>query len=134
MIFGIGTDIVQISRINTAVEKKNSRFPEKILTLQEYAVYQERYSQSSEKGIRYLSTRFAAKEAFSKAMGIGFRDPMAWHSIEIINDKLGCPQVILSSTLLIWTQDRNISVCISLADEKEYAIAYVILEQKNNHV
>jgi holo-[acyl-carrier protein] synthase len=128
MIFGIGTDIIQIQRMQDALNKNPLRFAEKILAQQEYFIYQERCAMSPEKGLRYLATRFAAKEAFSKAMGIGFRAPMAWHSIQILNDSLGSPQVNLSGSLKEWIDEKNLTVKISLSDEKKFAVAFVILD------
>ena len=128
MIFGIGTDIIQIQRMKDALNKNPLRFAEKILAQQEYLIYQERCVMSQEKGVRYLATRFAAKEAFSKAMGIGFREPMAWHSIQILNDDLGAPQVSLSDSLKKWIDERNLTINISLSDEKDFAVAFVILD------
>lgn len=133
MIFGIGTDIVQISRIHQATENTHSRFQNKILSIKERIIYQERSILSHDKGVRYLATRYASKEAFSKAMGIGFREPMAWHAIEILNDELGCPQIILHGALHLWALERKLKARISLSDEKEYALAFVILEQHNHH-
>ncbi|HEX8786068.1 MAG TPA: holo-ACP synthase, partial [Telluria sp.] len=76
MIYGIGTDIVQISRVEAAVARSGERFAEKILGPEELVKYHARRARSEVRGLRFLATRFSAKEAFSKAIGLGMRMPM----------------------------------------------------------
>ena len=78
MIAGIGTDIIRIDRIAAALERHGDRFAEKILGPQELEKYHRRKAKVEARGIRFLATRFAAKEAFSKAIGLGMRMPMTW--------------------------------------------------------
>jgi len=80
MIYGIGTDIVQISRVKAALERSGPRFAEKILGPEELVKYHARRAKNEVRGLRFLATRFSAKEAFSKAIGLGMRMPMTWRS------------------------------------------------------
>jgi len=88
-VFGIGTDICDIRRIRQTHERYGRRFLEKILTPKELEVFTRRFERSPERGVRYLATRFSAKESFSKAIGLGMRSPMTWRSCEIVNAPSG---------------------------------------------
>ena len=130
MIFGIGTDIVQISRIeNAAKNNDHNRFAEKILGADELDVYLERKAKSESRGLKFLATRFAAKEAFSKAIGLGMRMPMNWHALQILNGAEGKPIVVATGALLVWMGERDLSACVSISDEIEYVVAFVIIER-----
>ena len=130
MIFGIGTDIVQISRIeNAAKNNDHNRFAEKILGADELDVYLERKAKSESRGLKFLATRFAAKEAFSKAIGLGMRMPMNWHALQILNEAEGKPFVVATGALLVWMGERDLSACVSISDEIEYVVAFVIIER-----
>ncbi len=83
MIYGIGTDICDIRRIRASLERHGERFAEKVLTANELAVWRARSQRWPERGLRYLATRFSAKEAFSKAVGLGMVMPMTWRHCEI---------------------------------------------------
>jgi holo-[acyl-carrier protein] synthase len=129
MIFGVGTDIVQISRIENATKKNDNRFTEKILGADELAIYFDRKAKSDARGLKFLASRFAAKEAFSKALGLGMRMPMTWHALQILNDDEGKPIVVATGSLLTWMNERNLSTCVSISDEVEYVVAFVIIER-----
>ena len=86
MIFGIGTDIVEIQRIEKIFSKFNNRFAKKILSKKEYEAFQ-----ISNAPAHFLAKRFAAKEAVAKALGLGFRDPISFHGIEVDHNDLGAP-------------------------------------------
>ncbi|MFZ6641546.1 holo-ACP synthase [Undibacterium sp. TC4M20W] len=131
MIYGIGTDIVQISRMQEAIARNGERFAEKILGPEELVFYRERKTLVEARGLRYLATRFAAKEAFSKAVGMGMRDPMNWHAMQTLNNGQGQPQVQVNGNMLAWMQERNLKASISVSDETDYAIAFVIIELNN---
>ncbi|MCH8619048.1 holo-ACP synthase [Undibacterium sp. TS12] len=128
MIYGIGTDIVQISRMQDALTRNGERFAEKILGPEEFKIYSERKALVEARGLRYLATRFAAKEAFSKAIGLGMRDPMNWHAMQTLNNDLGQPEAYLTGPLQQWMQERSLQARISISDETDYAIAFVIVE------
>lgn len=129
MIFGIGTDIVQISRIENATKKNNDRFAEKILGADELDVYLDRKAKSEARGFKFLATRFAAKEAFSKAIGLGMRKPMNWHALQILNEADGKPIAVATGTLLLWMCERGLSASVSISDEHEYVVAFVVIER-----
>ena len=129
MIFGIGTDIVQISRIENATKNDDGRFAEKILGADELIIYGERKARSEARGLRFLASRFAAKEAFSKALGLGMRTPMTWHAMQILNEAEGMPIVLANGALLAWMSERGLSARVSMSDEVEYALAFVVLER-----
>ncbi len=129
MIFGVGTDIVQISRVENAVKKNDGRFAEKILGADELIIYGERKARSEARGLKFLATRFAAKEAFSKALGLGMKMPMTWQSLQILNEPDGVPTVLANGHLLAWMNERGLSARVSMSDEVEYAVAFVIIER-----
>lgn len=130
MIFGIGTDIVQISRIEAALARHGDRFAEKILGPQELEKYRQRKAKVELRGIRFLATRFAAKEAFSKALGLGMHMPMTWRAVQTLNSPGGKPVAVPSGALKGWMEQRGLSAQVSITDEAEYALAFVIVEKK----
>ncbi|OIR02889.1 holo-[acyl-carrier-protein] synthase [mine drainage metagenome] len=124
MIFGIGTDIVEVSRIGASIEEFGEAFAARILAESEL----EHYQQSQIKA-RFLAKRFAAKEAFSKALGTGLRAPATFQNIAVSHDALGKPILILSPELQAFLEAKNIShMHISISDEKNLAAAFVVLE------
>ena len=129
MIFGIGTDIIRIDRIAAAVARHGDRFAGKILGPQEMEKYLRRKAKVEARGIRFLATRFAAKEAFSKAIGLGMRMPMTWRAVQFVNVPSGKPVVVTSGGLTAFMQEHGIAAQVSLTDEAEYAVAFVIVEK-----
>ncbi len=124
MIVGIGTDLVEIGRIEAALERWGERFARKVLVPREL----ERFRQHR-KPAAYLAKRFAAKEAFSKAMGTGIRQPVTWRQIGVANQPSGRPYLELSQALEALVRSRGIvSVHLSLTDERGIAAAFVVLE------
>ena len=89
MIAGIGTDIIEIARIEAAYGRHGRRFAERILGPQELLKFERRLARASSRGMAFLATRFAAKEAFSKAIGLGMHMPMYWRAIEVVNEPSG---------------------------------------------
>ena len=83
MIYGIGTDVCDIRRIRAILERHGERFAQKILSDAELATWRTRGARWPDRGVSYLATRFSAKEAFSKAIGLGMRRPMTWRHCEI---------------------------------------------------
>lgn len=129
MIFGLGTDIIRIDRIAAAVARHGDRFAERILGPQEMEKYLRRRAKVEARGLRFLATRFAAKEAFSKAIGLGMRMPMTWRAAQILNTPSGKPIVVTSGALTNFMQAHGISAQVSISDEAEYAVAFVIVEK-----
>lgn len=130
MIVGIGTDLVKIARIEEALARHGERFAAKILGAEEMAKYRRRSERHPARGLRFLATRFAAKEAFSKAIGLGMRMPMTWRRMQTLNDRSGRPIVVLGDELAEWFAARGWHAHISITDEAEYAAAYAIVETK----
>lgn len=124
MIFGIGTDIVAVTRLRAMWERHGDRAVERILAPQEIPDF----AGATDKG-RFLAKRFAAKEAFSKALGTGVRPPATLSAIAVLHDHLGKPMLVFSPALHALLGEKNLKAHLSISDEAEYAVAYVILEQ-----
>jgi len=130
MIYGIGTDICDVRRIRASFERHGERFARKILSEAEFAVWQRRRSRWPERGLRYLATRFSAKEAFSKAIGLGMRLPMHWRLCEIANAASGTPGIVLHGGLKDWFEARQLVAHISVTDESDYAASFCVVERR----
>ena len=129
MIYGIGTDICDIRRIRASLERHGERFAMKILSEGELATWKARSQRWPERGVRYLATRFSAKEAFSKAIGMGMRMPMTWRDCEIAKAPSGKPYIVLHGALKTWFDAKHLSAQVSVSDETDYATSFVIVEQ-----
>lgn len=127
-IAGIGTDIMYISRIQASYDRFGERFLTRILGEHERLVFQRRYARDPKRGMRFLATRFAAKEAFSKAIGLGMRMPMAWSRMQTLNAPSGKPMVVLSPELQAWYQTRFGAAYITLTDESDLVMAFAVVE------
>ena len=130
MIYGIGTDICDVRRIAAAFARRGERFAERVLGPHEIEVFRARYARVASRGISYLATRFSAKEAFSKAIGLGMRMPMTWRGCEIVNATSGKPEIRLNGVLADWFNAQALSAQVSLSDETDYAVSFVIVERK----
>jgi holo-[acyl-carrier protein] synthase len=128
MIYGIGTDICDVRRIRASLARHGERFARKILSEAEFATWQSRSARWPERGIRYLATRFSAKESFSKAIGLGMVMPMTWRLCELGNLPSGKPTVVLHGELKVWFEARQLSVHISVTDETDYAASFCVVE------
>ncbi|TNF58547.1 MAG: holo-ACP synthase [Burkholderiales bacterium] len=129
MIFGIGTDICDVRRIRATFERQGERFVRKVLTEAEFAVWQHRSGRWPERGLRYLATRFSAKEAFSKAIGLGMRMPMSWRRCEIANAPGGRPVIVLHGELRTWFDAQGLRAHVSVTDETDFAASFVVIEK-----
>ncbi|MBP6406047.1 MAG: holo-ACP synthase [Proteobacteria bacterium] len=130
MIYGIGTDICDVRRIRASLERHGERFARKILSDAELATWHARSQRWPERGIRYLATRFSAKEAFSKAVGLGIRMPMTWRLCEIGKLPSGKPAIVLHGGLKTWFDAQGLSAHVSVTDETDYAASFVVVEKK----
>lgn len=128
MIYGIGTDICDVRRIRASVERHGDRFAHKILSEAEFATWKERSARWPERGIRYLATRFSAKEAFSKAIGLGMTLPMTWRWCEIAKLPSGKPIIVLHGGLKDWFESRHLTALVTVTDETDYAASFCIVE------
>lgn len=129
MIYGIGTDMCKIPRIEAALARHGERFAKKILGPQELEKFRARSAKNAVRGVRFLATRFAAKEAFSKAIGLGLRMPMTWPAAQMLNHPSGKPMIVCSGVLADFMQANRLSAQVTISDEEEYAVAFVIVEQ-----
>lgn len=124
MIYGIGTDIVSTSRIAAAWARHGEAFARRILAPQEWDGFA-----ANTQPARFLAKRFAAKEAFSKALGTGIRPPATWHNIRVVHDELGKPMLDFDPELADLLGRHAIrGHHLSISDEKDMAAAFVILE------
>lgn len=120
MIIGIGTDICNRSRI-----KASEQFAEKILSEKELKIYNIKSNQHG-----YLANRFAAKEAISKAFGVGIGSTLSFKDISVLNDEMGAPFVVISDTACAKLPKFS-KILISISDEQEYAVAFVVVENND---
>jgi holo-[acyl-carrier protein] synthase len=124
VIYGVGTDLIEISRVERALARFGVRFAQRILCESEM-----RRFTAHAKPAAYLAKRFAAKEAFSKALGTGIRAPANWHGVWVINHRSGRPQLEFSAPLAALLGSRGILRShLTLTDERGMAAATVILE------
>ncbi|MDA8364899.1 MAG: holo-ACP synthase [Gammaproteobacteria bacterium] len=123
MIFGIGTDIVRVSRMQRNIERYGDRFALRILTAAEMEDYRREVRKA-----HFLAKRFAAKEAAAKAMGTGFSGGLGYRDIGVSHDRAGKPALEFSGTAAEFMRSRGInSTHVSLADEEDHAVAFVTL-------
>ena len=126
-ILGIGVDSIENSRIKKSIESQ--KFINRIFTIDEISK-----SKKINNKISFFSKRFAAKEAFSKALGTGFRNHLNFKDISITNDKYGKPSIKISNKLQNFFKKqfrtKKVSIHLSISDEKKHSIAFVILRKK----
>ncbi|MEW6184523.1 MAG: holo-ACP synthase [Thermodesulfobacteriota bacterium] len=124
MIYGIGVDLVKISRIQKALDTFGERFQKKVFTEKERSL-----CLSKPRPARYWAMRFAAKEAFSKAIGLGMRNGIYWKDIEVTSNPFGKPELILHGRSKEIGLEAGIKKSfLTLSDEDGYAVAVVVLE------
>ncbi len=124
MIFGIGTDIIEIARVEDKLSRTRG-LREKVFTPREIE-----YSESRGRSGQHFAARFAAKEAFLKAMGTGWRGGYRFNDVEIINDGLGKPEVLVHGKIKEFCEANGIRRChVTLSHSKELAKAVVVLEK-----
>ena len=131
MIIGIGTDVCDIRRIAATMERRGDRFAERVLGPAELQVFHARRERTPARGLRFVATRFSAKEAFSKAIGLGIRSPMTWRGCEILNEPSGRPYIRLSGELKDWFEGRGWVAHVSVTDETDYAASFVVVETRS---
>jgi holo-[acyl-carrier-protein] synthase len=129
MIVGIGTDVCDIQRVERALGRHGDRFAQRILGPEEMRVFEARRARVARRGLSYLATRFSAKEAFSKAIGLGMRMPMTWRACEVINAASGKPEIRLHGELARWFDERKLRAFVSVSDEANVATAFVVVEE-----
>ena len=130
MIHGIGTDLCDVRRIEAALARHGERFAEKVLGPRELEVFRHRRTRVEGRGLRYLATRFSAKEAFSKAIGLGIHWPMTWRACETLNAPSGQPYIQLHGALAEWFSAHRLRAHVTVTDESDYAAAFVVVERE----
>jgi holo-[acyl-carrier protein] synthase len=128
MIYGIGTDICDLRRLRQTWARRGERFAQRVLGPHELEVFRGRLAKVEARGIAYLGTRFSAKEAFSKAIGMGMRMPMTWRDCEVVKAASGKPEIRLHGALAEWFAARGLAAHVSVTDETDYAAAFVVVE------
>jgi holo-[acyl-carrier protein] synthase len=129
MIYGIGTDICDIRRLEATFGRQGERFVRKVLSDAEILVWRRRAERNAQRGLSFLATRFSAKEAFSKAIGLGMRMPMSWRRCEIANLPSGKPVIVLHGDLKTWFEAQGLRAHVTVTDETDYAASFVVVEQ-----
>ncbi|WP_342324000.1 holo-ACP synthase [Kosakonia sp. BYX6] len=123
-ILGLGTDIVEIARIEAVIARSGDRLAKRVLSASEWAIYQ-----AHQQPVRFLAKRFAVKEAAAKALGTGIRNGLAFNQFEVFNDELGKPSLRLWDEAQRMAQRMGVrTMHVTLADERHYACATVIIE------
>lgn len=124
-IVGIGTDIVRVERFQRFVDRDENALLTRLFTEHELA-----YAMPRKGAAQHLAARFASKEAFVKALGLGLRDGITWQDMEVRNDELGCPSLHFSGRAAEIILERNLAPAyLSYSHEQEYAVATVVLER-----
>ena len=131
MIYGVGTDICDVRRIALTLARRGERFAERVLGPHEIEVFRARRAKVEARGVSYLATRFSAKEAFAKAIGLGMRMPMTWRACEIVKAPSGKPQIRLHGALAAWFDARGLQAHVSVSDETDYAASFVVVESED---
>ena len=126
MIHGVGTDIVAIARIERMLSEHGERVAAKLLAPSEM----EKYRQVAQPAA-WLAKRFAAKEALGKALGLGLRDPATLHNIAVLSDGIGRPSFEYAPPLAHWMKERRLRAHLSLSDETDTAMAFVVVERED---
>jgi holo-[acyl-carrier protein] synthase len=126
MIYGIGTDVVKVKRMTKSLSRLGQSYAQNMLTDDEFVDYKKVKNQG-----KFLAKRFAAKEAFVKALGTGFKYPAVLKNITVTHDELGKPELKFEEDLQGYL-DQNKIICnhVSIADENKVAIAFVVLTSK----
>jgi len=124
MIFGVGTDIVAVARMAQLLERHGERGLAKLLAPTERAA-----CLASGAADRFLAKRFAAKEALGKALGTGVRAPVLLPDIAVVHDDRGKPAFEFGPALAAYVSGRGLTAHLSISDERDYAVAFVVLEQ-----
>lgn len=127
MVVGIGNDLLHIERMAKTYERTQGRIAQRILGPEEYQVFLARKACNAKRGMAYLCTRFAAKEAFSKGIGLGMHYPMTWQSVQTLNETSGKPYLKYSGALAQLMQERGWSAQVTITDEIEMVSAVVIV-------
>ncbi len=132
-VAGIGVDLLRVDRVAQVYARHGQKFVNRILGPEEIQIFQRRSARDPQRGIRFLATRFAAKEAFSKAIGLGMRSPMTWSRMQTLNQPSGKPGVQLSEPLASWYAQRFGEAHVTVTDESDMVAAFVVVNALSSH-
>ena len=128
MVVGIGTDLLKLDRLTASYERTKGRLAERVLGEDEMKVFKHRLSRNHARGMAYLATRFAAKEAFSKAIGLGMHMPMTWRSLQTLNEPSGKPYLAYSGELAQFMAQKAWEGIVTITDERDMVCAFVVVQ------
>lgn len=130
MIRGIGCDVVEVKRVADVLAKHGERFVDRLLTPNEKPLYEKRKSLSREHALAFIASRWAVKEAVSKALGTGIADDVTFHSMEVMHNAKGAPLMIFNAPLKERLMQQGLFVHVSITDEKNVVAAFAVAEQR----
>ncbi len=130
MISGIGCDVVELRRVADVYEKHGERFVHRILTTEELPLFNKRKALGEERLYAFLASRWAVKEAISKALGTGITAEVSFHAMEILHNASGAPMVLFKGELKDRLQEEGIFVHISITDERNVVAAFAVAEKR----
>lgn len=130
MIRGIGCDVVEVARVAEVMATHGERFARKLLTEGEWPLYEKRKALSQERAMAFIASRWAVKEAVSKALGTGISGDVSFHAMQIMHNDKGAPQMDFLSPLRDRLAQEGIFVHISITDEKSVVAAFAVAEQR----
>lgn len=130
MIRGIGCDVVEVARVAEVMATHGERFARKLLTEGEWPLYEKRKALSQERAMAFIASRWAVKEAVSKALGTGISGDVSFHAMQIMHNDKGAPQTVFLSPLRDRLAQEGIFVHISITDEKSVVAAFAVAEQR----
>ena len=129
MIYGVGCDVVELSRVAEVMAERGDRFAKRILSDVEWATYEKRRALSDARGLAFVASRWAAKEAISKALGTGISGDVTFHSMRITHRETGAPVVAFADPLKTRLEMEGVSVHVSITDEKSVVAAFAVAEK-----
>ena len=132
MIYGVGCDVVEVARVAEVMAERGDRFARRILSEPEWATYEKRRALSPARGLAYVASRWAAKEAISKALGTGISGDVTFHSMIIGHRDSGAPTVCFAEPLAERLSRESITVHVSITDEKNVVAAFAVAEVRDN--
>lgn len=129
MIYGVGCDVVELARVAEVVTERGDRFAKRILAEPEWATYEKRRALSDARGLAFIASRWAAKEAISKALGTGISGDVTFHSMMVTHRETGAPVVEFVEPLKSRLEQEKIRVHVSITDEKSVVAAFAVAER-----
>ena len=130
MIRGIGCDVVEVARVKEVIHRHGEKFAERILTENERPLYEKRKALSADHAMAFIASRWAAKEAVSKALGTGISGDVTFQSMEVMHNGEGAPLMLFKDPLKERLMQEGIFVHVSITDEKNVVAAFAVAEQK----